>query len=949
MKARKVIKISLSIVGTLLLFLICTVLFWLGPTVKLIAQQVGSKALGTPLTINTLSINPKNGTIHLSDFAIANPETFGKSNAVSLVSLDVAVDLGSIFTQTVVVHQVALNSPHFIYEQSSASDNITEFILNIQEFVGYDPSAPPPPNPKKLERERKKKEKKAGKKKGKVPKIVKIESLVINDVQFHLANQDDELLDFNVGFEQLSVSTTNGIVQLDQFYISNPGRLQTPNLFALEQLEILLNPDSIYSTNIYINAIHIRKPHAFVEHNPETDTLGEFLNIASELMAKIPTNAPKASETHEPVIANVETEPPPPPPEVTFDLLTIDDVQFHLVNMGDPDLSVHMQLDQLAVGMDQGTINLDNLFFTNPKRLDTPNLFSLDGITIDFVAESLKTDTLIVKDVQIHKPHAFLELNKKANTAGEFMKIANGFTERISTYSIPTAPQPPLNTESKTAKNTPPAANESTAPPIELHNLLIDDIQIRLLDTTPTNAVPNDPHRIAGINEVSIKLVEGKLQIKEISIPNVKGFMATNLFHLANIDIAIDPASLFSDQVIINTVLIDSPEVNLEQTKESGNVAELQTTLMQFVPQSVSSNNESITQTSKPEEKAQPIPLSEQPILLHQLLVTNLAVNLKLPVITNTTVIGTMGRMDIGKLNPMDKISINKLNPLSAEKDDEKDVDPNAPLTLMAFNQLSLEPLKGLLYIEGMRISNPPGFTRRDLVNLEELRIDLDPDTLQSDTLIIEDILISRPRIRYERQIMSDNIKALQKEIEQATMRRSEALGKEEKEAKVSTTSEEEEGQKVIIEHLLIPNGMVRAKLSAMPSIPVPLPTIEMNDIGKEKGGASASEASSQIFNTVYDSMIGAVSSTTGFAGDTIKGVGSFGMGALGSVTDGVTGGLGNVVNKKDNPADSEIISVPEKVEKKAEVEEEKKEENVEKEVKKKKRRRPAARRGLFR
>ena len=154
-----------------------------------------------------------------------------------MASLDVAIDMGSLFSQTVVVHQVALNSPYFIYEQSAATDNIQEFILSIQEFVGYDPAAPPPPpDPKKLEKKRKKKEKKAQKKKEKGPKIVIVESLVINDVQVHLANTDDPRLDIDVSLEQFAVSMTNGTVNLKNLHVSNPALLDTSDLFTLDAI-----------------------------------------------------------------------------------------------------------------------------------------------------------------------------------------------------------------------------------------------------------------------------------------------------------------------------------------------------------------------------------------------------------------------------------------------------------------------------------------------------------------------------------------------------------------------------------------------------------------------------------------------------------------------------------------------------------------------------------------
>ena len=389
MKVKKIAGVLLSIVTALVILLLCVFLFWLGPTVKLVAEKVGSKALGAPLTINELSINPRKGTLHLSDFKIANQESFGRSNVVSLTSLDVAIDMGSLFSQTVVVHQVALNSPYFIYEQSAATDNIQEFILSIQEFVGYDPAAPPsPPDPKKLEKKRKKKEKKAQNKKEKGPKIVIVESLVINDVQFHLANTDDPRLDIDVAFEQLAVSMTNGTVNLKNLHVGNPAVLDSPNLFTLDAIDIALDPESIYSDRISIRDVQIVRPYVYLEQNPQTDTVTEFMKIA-EQFSTTTTNAP-----------------------------------------------------------------------TKPA-LDMPE-------------ESIQEEAV------------------------------------------------------------------GGPPPVELHNLLVDDIQIKLLDTTVTNA-SSELRMLAGIGSVSVRLVDGNIQIKGITVPSPEGFVSSNLFHLANIDITLEP------------------------------------------------------------------------------------------------------------------------------------------------------------------------------------------------------------------------------------------------------------------------------------------------------------------------------------------------------------------------------------------------------------------------
>lgn len=908
MKLKKILKILLGVMGALLLLLVLTFLFWLGPTVKFVAQTIGPRALGTEVHIDRLSIRPIKGIISLSDFSIRNPDVFGQTNAVSLDSLDISLDMASLFSPTIIVHKVEINSPYFIYEQDLQSDNISEFIANVQTFAGYDPEAPPQP----------KKEKKAPS--HTPPKIVIVEQLAINDVQIHLANTYDEKLDMEIGLDSLTVSMTNGHTRLDNFYVTNPGRLQSPNLFTLDGIDIQMEPGSIYSTNIHFQSVEILNPHAFIEHNPETDTVGEFLKIANSLVAKIPTNALKPVATNTVETAKTDTAPQAPPPEVTIDSIIIDDIQIHSVNIGEPELDVHLGMSYLTVALERGDIRMENLQLSNPAKFTSQDIFSLEEFSIQIAPGSHKEDKLIIEDVQVIQPHVYLELQTNFNTVSEFLRIANGYIERIPTYDIPELPPTPKQA-SPEASEASATNNPTSAPPVELYNLLVDDIQIKLLDNTVTNNPFPQPTMIAGIKEISARLFEGKINISDILIPCPEGYQTSNIFHLAAIEIDIDPSTLYSDQVVIEEIFIDSPQVDLEQTEESGSVAELQATLLQFAPTpdqlpQLTKKNE--IETAHSDEPAkEPIPIDEQPVILQQLEVTNLLVHLTLPAASTNEPAGMLS-----SLNPLGKRNDEKNQNKDQAEEDSETVEmavpevpvSNTPMTLVAFSRLSLEPLKGLLYVDNLKVSNPPNFSPKNLIELEQFRLDIDPDSIQTETFHIEDVLIQKPRIRYERQIRTDNIKALQVEIENATTRRQEftentdtvASGETNSTIVVETNSIEvatsettnAEEQKVIIDRVLITGGLVQAKLSIAPSIPVPLPTIELTEIGKEKGGASLEEAGTQVFDATYDAIIGAVGSTTGFATDTLKGLGTLTFDTLGNAVGSVTDGVSNMTTE---------------------------------------------------
>jgi len=740
MKIWKKILLALLVVVVVLIAGITAIFFfWLGPTARVVVESIGPKALGTPVSIEYLSINPRKGTIALRGFQIGIHEGFNRTNTWNLADLHVAIDMRSLFSDTIIIHEIQIDSPRFIYEQNQVTDNISEFIRNIQAFAGIDPNNPEKTKTKLTEEEEEEEDTPAKK-----PKKVIIERLEINDLQMHLANTDDPEMDVQVGMGQFSLSLTNGAIQLKHLTLSDPELLSTPNVIELEAINIQLDPDSIHSGRIVIEDVQVIKPYAFLEQNADTDTVTEFMRVAQTFLDKV-------------------------------------------VHLPEPDPS--------------------------------------------------------------HAPEP------KAETAD----------------------------------------SSSKPPPFELRNLFVDDIQLKLLDTTRTNAAPK-VRTMASIGSISVRLVEGRIQIKDITIPSSdESFTTTNLFHLNRIGITIDPESIYSDQVVIKEVFVDSPIINLEQTETSGNVAELQHIIEGFIPPAPEISSESEPVAIALEEKPAPIPLAEQPVILETLIVTNFVIHMLTPAATNVPSTGPLGL-----------VSKNRRKTWFA------DTDSNTPITLVALERLSVEPLKGLIQIDNLQIGNPQGFAHENLATIAKFQLEIDPDSIQADTLLIKDILIDTPRIAYERQIATDNIKALQVSIEAAFSKRGEIMDKAEPEANESATTDEPAPaeKKVIIEHLLVQNGMVSAKLSALPSAPIPLPDIERSNMGKEEGGLGMTDTLSSLGTLFYDAIIGAVSSITGFAGDALKGIGALALGTLVPTTgdaldaDAATDELNEAVVAEEPPPD---------------------------------------------
>lgn len=163
--------------------------------------------------------------------------------------------------------------------------------------------------------------------------------------------------------------------------------------------------------------------------------------------------------------------------------------------------------------------------------------------------------------------------------------------------------------------------------------------------------------------------------------------------------------------------------------------------------------------------------------------------------------------------------------------------------------------------IKGMSVDNPEGFESEKAFSLSSIDVAIDTDTLTDDVVTIKKIIINQPEITYEIQkggrtnlnAIMDNVNAY---IEQLTGPSSGEGG-----ASDDQESAEGEGQKFIVEHLRVEGGKVAVVASGLGlgEVSANLPTIDMKDIGKKKGGASAGEIVEALMAKIDSGALGAV------------------------------------------------------------------------------------------
>lgn len=147
---------------------------------------------------------------------------------------------------------------------------------------------------------------------------------------------------------------------------------------------------------------------------------------------------------------------------------------------------------------------------------------------------------------------------------------------------------------------------------------------------------------------------------------------------------------------------------------------------------------------------------------------------------------------------------------------------------------VKLEPLDGRGAIRGLELGNPKGFQAPHALSLGEMRLAVEPSSLAADVIRIKEISLEAPRITYERGANGDNLSAIQKHIESYLPSSGGPKG--------------EAGER----RFIIDRVHVRkANVSYGGAVDVAVPDLQLRDLGRKAGGATAAEITREIWTAV--------------------------------------------------------------------------------------------------
>jgi uncharacterized protein involved in outer membrane biogenesis len=95
------------------------------------------------------------------------------------------------------------------------------------------------------------------------------------------------------------------------------------------------------------------------------------------------------------------------------------------------------------------------------------------------------------------------------------------------------------------------------------------------------------------LSDVDLSLTSGKGSLRGLVVGNPAGFSSSKAFSLGEISIAVDPASVTTDTITINSIRIVAPEITYESLKGGTNLDQLQKNVEQAIG---ASNNDAATE-----------------------------------------------------------------------------------------------------------------------------------------------------------------------------------------------------------------------------------------------------------------------------------------------------------------------------------------------------------------
>ena len=181
--------------------------------------------------------------------------------------------------------------------------------------------------------------------------------------------------------------------------------------------------------------------------------------------------------------------------------------------------------------------------------------------------------------------------------------------------------------------------------------------------------------------------------------------------------------------------------------------------------------------------------------------------------------------------------------------------------TKLAVESVYISLLNGDLQINKLAIDNPANYKSREAFSFDLVSVDLDVGSIFTDTIIVNKIKIANLKVNFEPTIRGgSNLTDIKNNIMKfAKNEEADAQKETGPEEAPETDAEPKKAKKIIIKSFIVDKGEIMVSSGMLKtSISVPLPRLELNDIGEE---SAVGKAFAKIFDKIIEQIVMSVAS----------------------------------------------------------------------------------------
>lgn len=111
-------------------------MFFLGSIVRKGVTTVGPRITGTKIELAGARISPLSGSGTLNGFLVGNPPGWQSDRAFYLGEVHLDLEPMSLFGDHIVINEIAIDQPQFVYETRIVNSNIKDLLEHIEKATG---------------------------------------------------------------------------------------------------------------------------------------------------------------------------------------------------------------------------------------------------------------------------------------------------------------------------------------------------------------------------------------------------------------------------------------------------------------------------------------------------------------------------------------------------------------------------------------------------------------------------------------------------------------------------------------------------------------------------------------------------------------------------------------------------------------------------------------------